>query len=588
MCGRGDVSKRGRLFLPCLTAILILRVCAVCSVPNIEPGGLVVWRHGESAISDQEALREAFRDYLGRDPEEEAATSARIASLEEISRILGPGVASPENLGQAVLKLRSLAAGPLGRKSGCPELLAAVTQVVMALEKRASLPAREEDLKRQKERLSWNVSVDQHRLADNREPPQKWSQHSVAPQGGLSGDALKLKQVTAEIDRMESQAVQGEIQSRRKLQELCVKLIQWGDYREAILATRFYRALFRETFVSLGVSGELATLLMPEGMAPSLQDVDRIARHSIDFVDQTLSDTTLLLEGNAVAAASAKMSGMYPMGERMPEVLSFPKESREKMLRFLELRRDLDQHLAEADLNRASKDLDLLEPAARDFDCATPRSRIEAARSDSALHLGAARKARENGDIDAMLREMELCATSWPGNPDLRAFASEISSDASVRQRKIAEFDALFAAGNGKELLARKDFFKEALHGFPDRLDILNQTVAIESEIRDRIEHAGQLMDFGSVIAAWEDADGLASKYPDRAEISAFLASLDQSAEASSFKQQLAKARALEPEKPVVALTIYLDLRRRYPESRLAGEGIGRMSRRLLGLPESN
>jgi hypothetical protein len=487
--------------------------------PGDESREFLVWHCGESEIRDQAALWAEFRHFLGRGPEDPAKVTARIRSLEEISRILGPGIASPGALADSLAKLKELSENSEDQGQGCRDLLASLADASRALDRRLSLDSDKAPLLRRKQTLLWNVATERRRQSENGGGRKGRAQHQSHPLIGSSLEEVELQRVTAEIQLMETDAADGVRLARKNLQELSVELIRRGHYREAILAARFYRALFGELMVTLRVEGKIAEILMPEGITPTLHDVEGVARRSLEFVDHELADTILLLKAGVIEGATAKLAGAYALGSRMPEFLSFPADDRKKVLLFLDLQRDLKTHLAASDSSAASADLFKIRTLARDFNCASADAELAA--------LKASRIPQKAQDGNELPGSESRGQSAHPATNAVTPVNSDPVPSAPERVSPSRNSESLLSAGD---------------------------------------PHA--------------ETSGNLSEHP------LFAASLDHSS--GMFARRMNRARLLESGSPVDALMIYLELRELFPVSRLAREGVDRVSRRLLALPDPN
>lgn len=602
-------GKPGGLLLCSLLALLMPALCVAADHEEAGEGSFLIWRYGQCEIGDRSALEEAFRAYLVRQPSDPAKTARWIAAEEEISRILGPAVASPAELSTAWEKFQKLSMDPMDR-GGCRDLAAMMTRASGILARKRRAPTAEEtELNRQKEILTWNVSLEQRRqqeLLASQGRPKKGSGKRPPP----SESSLKLEKVVAEISRRKLAAESEENQVRLEFQELAMRFLRRGDYREAILAVRFYKAIFGALIVPLRLGKDSAEVLMPEGTTPTLQDLENIARRSIETMGHGLAESTLLLKDDLLSAGTAKLAGIFAMGGGMPEVRAFPADLRAQVATFLNLQNDLRKHLADGDHTKASSDLDRIEKLARDFDSASLRSTIAAAKASARILLPKPVIAVQGGDLGGSgptnTPVADAASTNAPAtNPTSTnpiatntALTNEVRADApmtnvlptndavtnvpTARPENAAEdFDMLLASGKAGEIVARQAFFEEALGGFPERLAVLNETVSGETAIRECLDHAAKLRDSGAVIEAWEEAEALSLKHPGHPAISQFQTTLHPSSEA--FENGINKARSSEKDRPVDALNAYLRLRSLYPSSRLAEEGVQRMSLRVLG-----
>ena len=82
------------------------------------------------------------------------------------------------------------------------------------------------------------------------------------------------------------------------------------------------------------------------------------------------------------------------------------------------------------------------------------------------------------------------------------------------------------------------------------------------------------------MVASWELADSLCAKYPGRKDLESLRENMLPGVE--DLATGLKKARALESKEPASALSFYLQLQERYPQSSQAKQGVERISSSLL------
>jgi len=538
------------------------------------------WHEGVCEVVDQSALRQGFEAYLAATPVSKAAAERRSLLLRDCSRQLGPGVASPLDLGKGYQTLQQLAADPLDQNR-CRNLLRAVVKASTVLSGQKNSEASEAALQRQKEILSWNIRIERKQEQLRRESAGPLMIKSTPiPVSTPSKEALQLAEIESELARIGLGDEVSELQVRLELQELALRFLEQGDYSEAILAVRFYRGLFADWNPSLRLGQEAMLEIAPEGGKANLSYLEFLATQSQQTVRDLLSSCTTLLDGHATIEASRHLMAAFARGGRTLEMISYPESSRGRILHFLQLQRHLDQLLTEKDCDAALAAVMEMEAQASDFDGTSYRASIQASKSLSGIHLAAARRAGQAANMTEMLQEMKLAEESWPKNPDLPALVKEFSGSAELKHSSIDEFYRLYAAHRICEIEQQQFLLEAALRDLPVRRAQFKEALDEASKLRDGMERSRRFLDLGNRVGAWELAKTLNLRYPDQEKLLALQQEMLSGVE--PLAEGLAKADRIEQSSPGVALGLYLNLLHRYPKSTLADEGVTRISLLLM------
>lgn len=562
------------------SCLVFLPLMAVYDAEAVDMEGLLHWHEGVCEVVDQSALRQAFEDYLVATPVSKAAAERRSLLLRDCSRQLGPGVASPQDLGKAYQILQQLAADPLDQNR-CRNLLRSVVKASSLLSGQKNPGASESTLLRQKEILSWNVRIERKQEQLRRENAgPKMIKSTPVPISTPSKEAIQLAEIESKLARIGLGGEVSELQVRLELQELALRFLEQGDYSEAILAVRFYRGLFADWNPSLRLGQEAMLEIAPEGEKANLSYLEFLATQSLQTVFDLLSSSTTLLDGHATIESSRHLMAAFARGGRTLEMISYPESSRGRILHFLQLQRHLDQLLAEKDYEAALAVVMEMQTQASDFDGTSYRASIQASKSLSGIHLAAARRAGQAENMTEMLKEMKLVEESWPKNPDLPALVKQYACSAGLKRSSVDEFDRLYAAHRIREIEQQRFRLESALDDLPARSAQLKEILDEGSKIRDGMKRARQLVDLGNRVGAWELSQTLCLRYPDQENLLAFQQEMLSGLE--PLAEGLAKAARIEQLSPGVALGLYLNLQHRYPQSTLAEEGVTRVSHVLL------
>jgi len=542
--------------------------------------GLLRWHAGTCEVFDQSALQQEFESYLAATPVSKAAAEQRSLLLHDCSRQLGPGVASPQDLGKAYQILQLLADDPLDQNR-CRNLLRAVMKASSVLSGQKNPGASEAMLLRQKEILSWNVRIEQKQQQLRRESADpKIIKSTSVPVSTPSKEALQLAEIENELGRIGLGGEVSELQARLELQELALRFLEQGDYNESILAVRFYRGLFADWNPSIRLGQEAMLEIAPEGGKPTLSDLEFLTAQSQQAVSDLLSSCTTLLDGHATIEASRHLMAAFARGGRTLEVISYPESSRGRILHFLQLQHHLDQLLAEKDCEAALAVVMEMQTQASDFDGTSYRASIQASKSLSGIHLAAARRAGQAEDMTEMLKEIKLTEESWPKNPDLPVLVKEFAGSAELKRSSVNEFDRLYAEHRICEIEQQRFLLESALRDLPVRRAQLKEALDEASKIHDGMERSRRFLDLGNRVGAWELAKTLNLRYPDQEKLLALQQEMLSGVE--PLAEGLAKAARIEQSSPGVTLGLYLNLQHRYPKSTFADEGVTRISLFLL------
>jgi hypothetical protein len=539
--------------------------------------GLVFWHEGRCEVVDEKRLKDAFEIYLSQPSLPEKIAQARIEKLEETSKILGPGIPGPANLGKAYLLIQQLAGDPIDQGT-CAELLGALRRISDVFTRKANTPSNEAALRRQQEILSWNIAVGK-KYSDIVSAPSLRKKNKP---GGAESNAeeQKLSEVMAEIRKMELGGEVTELQVRLELQDLALRFLIRGDYAESILAVRFYRGLFSDRDGVLRLDPEQNLQISSSGSSPNLGVIENLATLAIANIKDGLASTTSLLQSHALVASSTSLAAAFAQGARTLEVRSYPESAKKEILLQILGEDKLKDLMLSKDYEAAAVALTALEAGSKDFQGKNIRGIIESGKSLSAIHLAAARKAWLEGKDEEMFRELKQATDTWPKNPKISPLVTEFQENTRNQNATIQEFDLLYASHNVLEIARGKDRFEAALASLPARHSEFLGALQEGKALLDGREKAHQLKDFGSPVGAWELAETLRRRYPGQTDLKEL--SREMCSGLETLVNGLEKASLLEEGQPASALAHYLLLQKVYPQSEFASEGVARLSRRVI------
>jgi tetratricopeptide (TPR) repeat protein len=544
---------------------------------------LVLWKEGRCDIVDPDLLQDAFEAYLEARVTDPAEADSRSRRIREAVRLLGPGVASPQDLGKAYGLLQHLAADPID-EGRCRMLLNAVVRSSRILGRNQNPGTAEKDLRRQKEILEWNARIEK-KISEERSsdpgPRVKGKPTPTPSPSPKSETEQRLAKVTEEISGIELGAEVSDIQVRLELQDLAFRFLQRGDYDEAILAIRFYRGLFADSIAPIRLGPDEREQIAPRGASPNLGDLENLAAKSNAKVAESLARSSLLLDGGYLVSAAKQLSSAFALGSRTTPVRTYHPASKEIIRQQLLSEKRIRELMAQKDYAAALATLDEISRNCRDFDTVALRASIESSRSLAAVRLAAARQAVNMGRPEEALRELREASAIWPYNPELPVVAEQVMGDAVIQRSCVEEFDRLHAARQVMEIERQRGRLEPVIASLPGRQEQLLGDLREARLITEAMERGRRLRDFGSLVGGWEVAEEVSRRYPGQQELENLRKELLPGVE--PLAKGINEAQGLEGQAPASALARYLSLQRSYPQSVFAAEGVSRVSAQLLG-----
>jgi hypothetical protein len=437
---------------------------------------------------------------------------------------------------------------------------------------------------RQKD-LDYNLKQNQrNQQGGNKQAPQPNGGVPQVPQGGdasggitpppdtsavmgklqLTQEYMETLESKAKIKLNEMKRLKVFDQAKKDFADYITTLFKSGRFTHVPLAADFYRKVFEE--------GEY-----PAAMAQQVNvalELNRDVSNGVDVFRYKIGRQELMGANQSLEDAFAKNS--LNLG-----VLGLERSLKEQLASF---RQDLDklQNLIEArDFSGVDGLLERLKNSAKDYDAIKPRSIVNAVKLESQLRLGKAKLAAQQGDQKAAMEEFQAAAQTWPGNPDLQDKALSFFNTQDTKNQALADFDRLVKEQNYREIFDKQLGFAPAIHGDAKREEQLKDALTKIKNAEIAVEKANTLMMNGDGFGAWESIELASKDLPDDKKLNKMRA--DLSGRSAEFVSAISKARDAEGRnEDGYSLTWYVNAQRQYPASRIANEGIDRLSKKLL------
>jgi hypothetical protein len=565
------------------TLILALATLSVGKAASEEKdGAFIIWKEGVGVLTDSNRLSQSFKSYLEAPQVKSEELQARLKMIRETSGLLGAAVCSSESLGKAYGLLQQLSEDPLD-EGRCKSILEAVFHSSGELSRKQNSGNSADRLRKELDLLTWNMNVD--KMVEARSlPPVGTNVRKPTVAATPSASELRLAKVRDEIDQLKLGEEVNAMQSRLEFQQLVVHLFDQGDYREAILGARFYRAMYGDLTAPLRLGSDVQEELAPSGIPATMGHVESISSRVLSILHDGIEETRAFANNGMIDLAAKHLQSLYAYSSRSPEILTFPLDAKRKMLQRIGEQEDLHHFMDSKDYGKASALLKKMTAEFSDFDGSEFQSSIDGALSLSALHLRAAQDAENSGNESMMKAELRTAADLWPNNPDLFSVTSDLTLRAEARRQAESDFDRLFAAWDIETMESQYVRFEMSFSADPARLMKLSEAHLSYSRWHDAGQKIKQLKAAKNLVGAWEAAEKTHQLYPEDAAIKQL--ALTQAAEVEPLVHGIKESALLAQRQPASALAHALTLRRDYPQSEFVEKQVLRLSAQLLGLSE--
>jgi hypothetical protein len=341
-------------------------------------------------------------------------------------------------------------------------------------------------------------------------------------------------------------------------------LYQTGRLNHVVLAADFYRKVFQEGIYPAEMAKQVNASLEKNRQAQSNVEVFRYK-----------------VERGEVAGANDSLREAFAINELNPSLLGVPRELKQEIASFNRRLSEMRNLIEARDFGNLEKLIAEVKSSASDFDAAKPRALVNAAKLESRLRLGKAKLAAQQGDLQLAMKEFQAAAEAWPDNPELQNNATTFFETQDLKSQSLVEFDRLVEEKNYRAVFDRQLAFAPAIKGDAKREEALKNALLIIKDAEVASEKANVLMVNGDYFGAWETIELAAANLPDDKKLNKLRA--DLSGRSAEFVSSVNKARDAEGRSEVgYALVWYVNAQRQYPASRIANDGIERLSKKLL------
>jgi Flp pilus assembly protein TadD len=397
----------------------------------------------------------------------------------------------------------------------------------------------------------------------------------------------------AEIEALKkSNIARTEAQTLKTKAQYQVNMVQWfmqRRYEHVLMAARFYNQIWKDGDATLRVNrgSDVAKLFSESvGVSPTVSSLDALSNEAIREVEKYVEAFDLLLSRDELHSASQRLMEAYALGEYLAPVATLPLEKKRRVLGYVRDLHELYGALQARDYTKTRELADQLKKSARDFPSSKVDSAIAAYTLASDLAIEEAKAHLLSRDNDKAAEKIRAAAEIWPTNPKLDEFRQLVSGASQLVMLR-NDFDRLLFENNFREIHKRQYEFATAIQGDATREDAFRQIMENLMKIEAAIGKASEFSKMGQNYAAWEQLAEIREQFPDDPKLGRELELL--APQVADFTKALDRARQFEnrtPKQTGSALSWYLKARSIHPQSKMAEQGMLRLTEEILP-PES-
>ena len=558
-------------------------------VPLFDPASEnVQWRGYTWNLNNNRLFQARFEKYINaleHDSEEEKAYQKMMAAM---LRHLMPSKATPKSVAKAFNMLDDAATYEADNNL-CDIIANASHAVSLTLKKRKRLysdNAKLEDQRRIKELNLINLAAKKRiRKSTPRNASlakEEAKKRQLERDFLLQPEITRLAEISGSLLANKAEAVTSIIQAKTEYQAFMVQLYLQRRFQHVLLASAFYRQLFRDGDNSIKLDGEVKNIFKGvSDMSPTVSTLESLAHESIKDANEGVEAFTYLMEQSEMEGASKRLAEAFFVGEHLPALRNLPRKDKRRILKFTRSYNQLLSALDVKDYALAEQLIDELRKLARDFDYSKALAVVETAKVASNMLLGKAKMAAEKGQTEKMEEHLQKAVELWPRNPKLKEVTSKIFENSGAVSSSIKELSKLLERKNYREIYDNKGQYIAATALDETLRDELQDVLEKMQGVEIAITQARELQTQGNYEGAWEIVSRASHSIEHDRKLSEL--ELELTHQAAGFVRAISQAKKYDEQGETGAsLAWYLNAKKQYPLSTLAHAAIEDLASRLL------
>ncbi|HEY8931860.1 MAG TPA: hypothetical protein VIM44_00955, partial [Rariglobus sp.] len=404
---------------------------------------------------------------------------------------------------------------------------------------------------------------------------------TVGPTGQLFR-ARELAETEAKIQALSAAGLLSVTQAKLQFQSQIMSLFLQRRFQHALIASSFYRFIFKGSHQNLEVGKkELASFMPSSDLAFTVETIEFLSREAINDINNGMAAVRSSYDDNRKIAALERLQETFFLGEYMPAVTQFEPGRKEALLT---LYRKVDEARKLADLRDYDAVIALTGEIATltgDFRSPEVTAAVRSAQRMSTLSLNAAQQAAATGDYDRAQEFVEKAAQLWPLNPAIKNYTENMASQADLGTQAAAVFDESLKREDFRRIYERRAelavaFLNDNVRG-PQLKAVIDRMARVEIYLAQTEELLAQ----NNAFSAWEALAAATTFAPNDVVLNQRMAQL--APRVAEFVGRLDQAKRYEADQHyAAALTQYLAAQDIHPASQLARTGLARVGEAIM------
>jgi len=565
-------------------------------IPMLDPSAETITVGGVAIpLGDNRLLKARFEKYLSQPPESGEAAETYRATVQEILATISPFRQGGPNL-ETGFKLLPTAAAYPGDANICMSLAESIYTAMLAKQDVNGLRKLNETMDSEKRSIisegDWKARHERDKELGNVDPKAQKNKNTAAQNPGAGTQSLQYANILRRIAEIEAlkkaNIVRTEAETMRTKAQYQVSMIQWfvqRRYEHVLMAARFYNQIWKDGDAALRVdkNSDVSKLFTESvGVSPTVASLDSLSNEAIREASKYIEAFDLMLSRDELHSASQRLMEAYAIGEYLAPVATLPLEKKRRVLEYVRNLHELYGTLQARDYTKTKELADKLKQTAKDFPSSKVDSAIAAYTLASDLAIEEAKAHLLAKESDKAAAKIKAATEIWPTNPKLTEFRNLINQSGGLVTIR-NDFDRLLSEGNYREIAKRQYEIAPAIQGDATREDAFKQIITNLTKIEAALGKANEFSKAGQNYAAWEQLAELREQFPDDPKLGRELELL--APKVADFTKALDKAKQFEgrtPKQTGSALSWYLKARSIHPQSKLAEDGVKRLTQEIL------
>ncbi len=394
--------------------------------------------------------------------------------------------------------------------------------------------------------------------------------------------ARELAETEAKIKALEAAGLLSVTQAKLQFQSQIMSLFLQRRFQHALIASSFYRYIFKGSHQNLEVGKkELSSFLPSTDLALTVETIEFLSREAINDINNGMAAVRANYDDNRKVAALERLQETFFLGEYMPAVTQFEPSRKDALLNLF---RKVDEARKLADLRDYDAVLGLTDEIGtltKDFRTPEVTAAVRSAQRMSTLSLNAAQQAAATGDYAKAQEFVEKSAQLWPLNPAIKNYTENMASQADLGTQAAVVFDESFKRDDFRRIYERRAelavaFLNDNVRG-PQLKAVIDRMARVEIYLAQTEELLAQ----NNAFSAWEALAAAAAFAPNDVILNQRMAQL--APRVAEFVGRLDQAKRYEADQRYAAsLTQYLAAQDIHPASQLARTGLTRVSEAIM------